>query len=103
MNLLVHVHHIVLAEALVIVLTILIVLSILAVEPENINREAKLGEIVVAFDHLMGRVELLLREVVAERVHGWHWCVASQLTQLLLELLGVAFGTHQVELESVAL
>ena len=82
-HLLVHVHHVVLREALVVVLTILVVLSVLAIEPEDVDGEAEFGEIVVALGHLVGGVVLPLGEVVAERVSGWHGRVASQLRQLL--------------------
>jgi len=102
-DLTVHVHDIILREALVVVLTVLVVLGVLAVEPEDIDGETELGEVVVSLDDLMGRVLLPLGEVVTERVHGRHWGVTSELREFLLKLLGVALGAHEVELESVAL
>ena len=102
-DLVVHVHDVVLRESLVVELTVLVVLSVLAIEPEDIDGEAELGEVVVPLNHLVGRVVLPLGEVVAERVHRGHWGVASQLREFLLELLGGALGTEKVELESVAL
>ena len=102
MDLLVHVHDIILAEAFVVEFTVLVVLSVLSVEPEDIDGEAKVAEVLVSLDDLVSGVVLPLGEVVSKRVHGWHWSVSSKLRKFLLELLGVTFGTHKVELKSVA-
>lgn len=99
----VHVHDIVLREANVVELTILIILSIFTVEPEDIDRESEFTEVIVPLNNLVRRVVFPLREVVSKRVHGRHWSVSSQLTKLLLELLGVALSTQKVELKSIAL
>ena len=88
---------------MVVELTILVVLGVLTIEPEDIDWEAEVAEVVVPLNDLVGRVVLPLGEVVSKRVHGWHWCVTSQLRKLLLELLGVALGAKQVEFKSVAL
>jgi hypothetical protein len=87
----------------VVELTILAVLGVLAVEPEHIDGEAEVGEVVGSVSDLLGRVVLPLGEVVTERVHRWHGSVAGKLGKLLLEFLGVALGTQEVELKSVAL
>ena len=84
-------------------LTVLVVLSVLAVEPEDIDGEAEVGEVLVPLNNLVSGVLLPLGEVVSKRVNGWHWSVTCELGKLLLELLGIAFGAHEVELESVAL
>ena len=102
-DLLVHVHDVVLREALMVILTVVVVLSILAVKPENINREAEVSEIGVALNNLVSGVLFPLGEVVAERVHRRHRSVTSQLREFLLNLLGVALSAHEVELKSVAL
>jgi len=65
-DLAVHVHNIILRESLVVVLTILVVLSVLTVEPEDIDRETELGEVVVSLGDLVSRVLLPLAEVVSE-------------------------------------
>jgi hypothetical protein len=102
-DLLVHVHDVVLREALMVILTVVVVLSILAVKPENINGEAEVSEIGVALNNLVSGVLFPLGEVVAERVHRRHGSVTSQLREFLLNLLGVALSAHEVELKSVAL
>ena len=102
-DLLVHVHHIVLREAFVVELAVLVVLSVLAVEPEDIDGETEGGEVVVALNDLVGGVLFPLGEVVSERVHGGHWGVAGKLSELLLQLLRGSISTEEVELECVAL
>ena len=102
-DVLVHDHDIVLVEGLVVELSVLIVLGILTVEPEDINGEAEVGEVVVSLRDLLGRVLLPLGEVVTKRVYRRHGGVSSELRKLLLELLGVGLSTHQVELESITL
>ena len=102
-DLLVHDHHIVLREALMVEFTILSVLSILRVEPEDVDWEAELGEIVVALNDLVSRVLLPLGKVVSKRVSGWHRSVSCQLSKLLRQLFGRFLGAKKVELKSVAL
>jgi len=67
-NSLVHVHQVELREAFVVELTVLVVLSILTVEPEYIDGEAEIVKVVVAFNDLLRGVILPLGEVVSERV-----------------------------------
>ena len=102
-DLVVKVHDVILGEALVVELTIVVVLSVLAVEPEDIDGEAEVSEITVALNKLVSRVVLPLGEVVTERVERRHGSVASELRKFLLELLGVALSAQEVELKSVAL
>ena len=99
----VHLHHVILAEALVVKLTILSVLSIVRVEPEDIDGHTKGCEVVVALHDLVGRVVLPLGEVVSKRVDGRHGSVTSELRKLLLELLGGGLSAEKVELEGISL
>lgn len=103
MDLLIHVHDIILREAFVVVLTVLVVLSVLAIEPEHIDGEAEVREIVVSLDDLVSGVLLPLREVVTKGVHGGHWGVTSELRKFFLKLLGVSLSTKQVEFKSISL
>jgi len=65
----VHVHQVELREAFVVELSVLVVLSIFAVEPENIDWEAEFVEVFVSLNDLLSGVILPLGEVVSERVH----------------------------------
>ena len=102
-DLVVQVHDVILGEALMVELTVVVVLGVLAVEPEDIDGEAVVGEVTVTLDKLVSRVVLPLGEVVSERVERRHGGVASKLGELLLLLLGIALRAQEVELESVAL
>lgn len=93
MDLLVHNHNVILRETFVVILTVLVVLSVLAIEPEHIDGEAEVREIVVSLDDLVSGVFFPLREVVTERVHGGHWGITGELRKFFLELLGVGLST----------
>ena len=99
----VHLHNVILAEALVVELTVLCVLSIVRVEPEDIDGHAESCEVIIALHDLVSRVILPLGEVVSEGVDGRHGSVTCELRKLLLELLGGGLSTEKVELEGVTL
>lgn len=102
-DLVVHGHNVLLVEALLVELAVLVVLGVLAVEPEVVDGEAEVVEIVGSVSDPVGRVVLPLREVVSERGKGRHAGVAGELSKLLLELFGIALSAQKIELKSVAL
>lgn len=79
MDSLVHVHDLLLAELCVVEFSVLLLLGILNIEPENIDWESVSAEIMVTLDHLVSISILVLGEVVSERVNRWHRGISSQL------------------------
>lgn len=100
---LVQVHDLLLAEALVVELCVLLLLSMVNVKPENINRESISAKVMVTFDHVISIKFLVFAEVISERVYGWHWSVSSQLREFLLEVLWRGLSSQEIELKSISL
>lgn len=99
----VHLHNIVLVEALVVELSVREIVGVLNVEPEDIDWETVAGEVVVSLDDILGGELLVLRVVISEGVDWWHWGVTSELRELLLEVLWRTLSSEEIEFKSVAL
>ena len=102
-NHVIHEHNIFLIELLVIEFGVLLLLRVLNVEPEDVNWEVMMIEVVATSYHVMGSHVLPLREMVSKTVNWWHLDVSGQLRELLLQLFWCTLSSHKVELKSVSL
>lgn len=86
---------------------VLVVLRVLNVAPEHIDWEAVFREVLVSLDQHLSSVLLPLAEVETERGETWDRCVATELREGLLNVLGAERRTqnkhfHGTTLASVA-